>query len=363
MTIDIFSKLKRYAGTEISQDENYATEALAAMLSEFPQYKQYLLKALLNIDISPDALVKTQETFQTNKFQRAVLDLVIQDNDVFLIIEVKISADINQYTSQGELDSEIYDQIQKYEDCIGLPEDKKIEVFILSQHSPKLKKATYKYYNPNENNIRWADLYKKTREYHSRLKDSTPEEYMLGHFITFLKEENMAGFQGFTLRDLADVSRLAELASILGSHRELIRTRIKIENFRAKEENLVYKRDGIFFRWPGNDKVGIFIGLWYSDDIYHFKFPPENGPRAMIFLEIPPNNPIRKQVLESEPYRKAGNTFGQKNVGYQILLKSKPLTEFLSTEDQVTALLSFYQDGVEELRKSGLIDQILSLKS
>ena len=55
MARDIFSKLKKYSGSEISQGENYATEALAAMLSEFPQYKQYLAKVLFNIDISPDA--------------------------------------------------------------------------------------------------------------------------------------------------------------------------------------------------------------------------------------------------------------------------------------------------------------------
>lgn len=362
MARDIFSKLKKYTGSEISQDENYATEALATMLAEFPQYKQYLGRTLFNIDISPDAFVKTQEGFQTTRLGRAVPDLTIEDDKIYLIIEVKISAGINQYKSRDELDEDIYNQIQKYEDCIGLPDNKKIAVFILSQHSPKLKKNVYKYYNPNENNVRWSDLYSKTHEYHAQLKDLTPEKYLLGHFIKFLKEENMAGFQGFTLQNLADVSRLAELASILSSHRELIKTRIKIEGLRAREENLVYDRDGVFYRWSGNDKVGVFIGVWYSDEIYHFKFASGSGPRAMVFVEIPPNNPIRKRVLESEAYKKAGNTFGQKNVGYQILLKSKPLTEFLGTENQVATLLSFYSESIEELRQSGLITQITSLK-
>ncbi len=362
MARDIFSKLKKYSGSEISQDENYATEALTAMLSEFPQYKQYLAKVLFNIDISPDALVKTQEGFKTNRLGRAVLDLVIEDEEIYLIIEVKISAGINQYKSQDELDDDIYDQVQKYEDCIGLPEDKKVTIFILSQHSPRLKKSSYKYYNPSQNNVRWSDLYRKTREYYGQLKDLTPEKYMLEHFIEFVKEENMAGFQGFTIQNLADVSRLAELASILGSHRELTKARIRIEGLRAREENLVYDRDGIFYKWSGNDKVGVFVGLWYSDKIYHFKFPSESGPRAMVFVEIPPNSPIRKRILESEAYSKAGNTFDQKNVGYQVLLKSRPLTGFLDSEDQAAGLLSFYEESVEQLRQSGLITQITSLK-
>jgi hypothetical protein len=350
MARDIFSKLKKYSGGEISQDENYATEALAAMFSEFPQYKQYLVDVLFKIDISPDALVKTQESFQTRRFGRAVLDLIIEDDKSYLIVEVKISAGINQYRSQEELDNELYDQIQKYEDCIGLPEEKKIAIFVLSQYSPHLKKSSYRWYNPSQNNIRWSDLFRKTREYHAQLKDLTPEKYLLENFIKFLKEENMAGFQGFTLQNLADVSR------------ELIKAKITIEGFTAKAENLIYDRDGIFYKWRGNDKVGVFIGLWYSDEIYRFKFPSEAGPRAMVFVEIPPNNPIRKRILQSEAYSKAGNTFGQKNVGYQVLLKSKPLTEFLGSEDQVTRLLLFYEESVEELRQSGIITQILSLK-
>jgi hypothetical protein len=362
MARDIFSKLKKYAGSEISQDENYATEALAAMLLEFPWYKQYLVKTLFNIDISPDAQVKTQEGFSTNKLGRAILDLVLEDNETYLIVEAKISAGINQYKSQDELDGEIYDQVQKYEDCIGLPENKRVTIFILSQHSPKVKGSSYRYYNPGQNDVRWSDLYRITREYHAQLKDLTPEKYLFDHFIKFLKEENVAGFQGFTLQTLADMSRLAEVASILSSHRDLIKARIKIEGLRAKEENLIYGRDGVFYKWSGNEKVGIFVGLWYSDEIYHFKFPSVSGPQAMVFLEIPPNNPIRKRVLESEAYRKAGNSFGQKNVGYQVLLKSRPLTEFLGAEDQVGTLLSFYQESIEQLRQSEILNQIILLK-
>jgi hypothetical protein len=37
----------------------------------------------------------------------------------------------------------------------------------------------------------------------------------------------MAGFQGFTLKDLADMSRLTELTEVVSQHRELIKTRIK----------------------------------------------------------------------------------------------------------------------------------------
>jgi hypothetical protein len=273
---------------------------------------------------------------------------------------VKIGAGINIYKPQDELDDYIYDQIQKYEDCIGLPVDKIISIFTLTQDIPKTKNARYRYYKQGINNIRWYEIYRLTNQYHLKLQDNTCEKCLLDHYIRFLKEENMAGFQGFTLRDLAEMSRLVELTGMLEQHRKLIKSRIKITGLKESEEHLSWDRDGIFYKSSSKGKIGIFIGLWFSDEIYDFKVPQENGPRAVVFLEIPPQNPIRNKVLKSDAYRKAGNVFDQKNVGYQILLRSKPLIDFLGKEDQVSALLYFYQESTDTLQQSGIIDLILS---
>lgn len=363
MARSIFSRLKKYASSETSKDENYATETLAALLSELPNYRRYLVEKLFSIHISDLALVKTQEHYQTNKFGSAILDLVVEDDDNFIIVEVKIDTGINIYKSQDETDMEIYDQLQKYEDCIGLPGNKRISIFTLTQHMlSSIRSAKYRYYSSDSGNIKWHELYRATRDYALRLKDHTPEKYLLEHYIQFLKEDNMAGFQGFTLQNLTDMSRLTELSDRLDHHRELIKARIKIKGFKGSEENMMWDRDGIFYKWSGIGKVGVFVGLWYSDMIYDFKFPQESGPRAMVFLEIPPKNPIRKQILESEGFKKASKTYDQKNVGYQVLLKSRCLTDFLGQEDQVGALLSFYQERVDELRNSGILDEIISWK-
>ncbi|RLC36392.1 hypothetical protein DRH29_04640 [candidate division Kazan bacterium] len=362
MAASLFTKLKKYAGAEISQDENYATELLASLLYELPGYRQFVLNELFQIPIAEEVAIRTQESYETRRFGRAVLDLVIEDDVHFIIVEVKVGAGLGTYRPQDDLNGDTYDQIQKYEDCIGLPEDKRISIFTLAQHTPKIRQAKYRYYQPDTDNITWYDLYRITNRRYVQLKDNSPEKYLLDHYIRFLKEENMAGFQGFTLKDLADMSRLTELTEMLSQHRELIKTRIKVEGFKASEEHLSWDRDGVFYNWRGPGKVGVFVGFWFSDEIYHFKFPRESGPRAMVFLEIPPQSPIRDQVIESEAYAKAGNTFDRKNVGYQVLLTSKPLTDFLGKEDQAGALLAFYQDNVGQLQKSGILDLILSCK-
>jgi len=363
MARSIFSRLKKYASSETSKDENYTTETLATLLSELPNYRRYLMEKLFRIHISDSALVKTQEHYQTNKFGSAILDLLVEDDDNFVIIEVKIGAGgLNIYESQDEMDEDIYDQLQKYEDCIGLPENKMISVFTLTQHMPKIESAKYHYYNCDSGNIRWHELYRTTRDYSLSLEEDKPESYLLEHYIQFLKEENMAGFQGFTLQNLTDMSRLTELSDTLDSHRELIKAIIKIKGFKGSDENMMWDRDGIFYKWSGVGKVGVFVGLWYSDKIYHFKFPQESGPGAMVFLEIPTQHPIRKQILDSETFKKACKMFDHKNIGYQVLLKSQPLVDFLGQKDQAGALLSFYQEKVDELRNSGILDQILLWK-
>ena len=189
--------------------------------------------------------------------------MVVEDDDNFIIVEVKIDAGINIYKSQDETDMEIYDQLQKYEDCIGLPGNKRISIFTLTQHMlSSIRSAKYRYYSSDSGNIKWHELYRATRDYALRLKDHTPEKYLLEHYIQFLKEENMAGFQGFTLQNLTDMSRLTELSDRLDHHRELIKARIKIKGFKGSEENMMWDRDGIFYKWSGIGKVGVFVGLW-----------------------------------------------------------------------------------------------------
>jgi len=362
MARSLFTRLKKYVGAEISQDENYATELLANLLYELPAYRHYLLNELFRIPIAEEVTIKTQQSYQTKRFSRAILDLVIEDSEHFIMVEVKVGAGINIYQAHDEIDEDIYDQIQKYEDCIGLPDEKDIFIFTLTQHTPKVMCTEHRYYDADANNIRWHELYKITNQYYLKLKGDTAEKYLLEQYTRFLKEENMAGFQGFTLKDLADMSRLNELIEMLKQHRELIKTTIKIQGFKENEERLVWDRDGIFYKWRKPSKVGVFVGIWFSDEIYHFKFPRESGPRAMVFLEIPPQNPIRNQVIASQAYVKACSAFNQQNIGFQILLTSKPLTDFLNREDQVGALLAFYQESVAELKKSGILDLILSAK-
>jgi len=313
MATSIFSRLKRYASSDSSKDENYATEALATLLSELPGYRQHLTQNLFGIETSDSASVKTQEHYQTNKYGSAILDLVVEDEDNLIIIEAKIDADINVYRPQDEIDAEVCDQLQKYEDCIGLPESKKISIFTLTQHRPKIRSAKYRYYNCGSGNIRWHELHRATRGYALSLEERTPERYLLEHYIQFMKEENMAGFQGFMLQDLAEIPRLIELTERLKHHRELIKAKIKVDRFKGSDEamKVEWGRDGVFYKWSEPEKVGIFIGLWFSDDIYEFKFSQQAGPHVMVFLEIPPKHPIRKQILGSEAFKQASKTFAK----------------------------------------------------
>ncbi|MFC1968472.1 hypothetical protein ACFLVX_03680 [Chloroflexota bacterium] len=130
--------IKKYAGTEITQNENYSTELLAGLLNQLPNYRQFILNELYLVTLTEGVVVKTQDTYQTQRFGKAILDLTIEDNAHFIITEVKVDSRINIYQSQDDLDKEVYDQIQKYEDCIGLPEHKNILIFTITKHPVKI---------------------------------------------------------------------------------------------------------------------------------------------------------------------------------------------------------------------------------
>ncbi|MEE8470241.1 MAG: hypothetical protein V3S51_02815, partial [Dehalococcoidia bacterium] len=356
MTKSLFARLKKYSGSQISQDENYATESLALLLEEFGAYKYHLVKNVFGIAIGADGDVRTQETHQTKRFGRAILDLVIEDQDNFMIIEVKIEAGLNSYEAQGTFSAQTYDQIHKYEDCIDLPEGNQVSVFVLSRHPIEPTREAYKYYCADTGNLKWHSVFASTREYCSTLKGSTAEKYLLSEFLTYLKEEHMAGFQGFDIGDLANMSGLADLDEKLDELRKLTRERISLPGFKEKEQAHDFHRDGVFYlcKEAEKNRVGIFIGLWYSDEIYDFKFAPEGGPQAFVFVEIPPGHAMRQYITGCDAYKRAGLTFKQQNSGYQVLLKHVPLAAILNTEDQATSLVDFYSSCVAELQQSGI---------
>lgn len=357
MARNLFSKLKRYSGGIISQDENYATEALATLLDEFPSVRMFLIRELFHIPGELEAIVRTQVPYETKRFGRAIIDLVIEDRSNLIMVEVKVESGLNYY----EVDQETYNQIAKYEDCEGLPLDKEIYIFVLSKYPMYLESSDYKYFKLDSNPILWRTLYTTADRYCRSLAADTPEKYLLAKFTDYLKEEGMAGFQGFKIDHLADLSRQPELGDVCAEHRRTILENIDISGFEGKEDTS-WDRDGVYYRCvqEGRSRVAVFVGLWLSPRYYHIEFPLETGPQVMVFVEVPPKHELRDQLLSSKAYREASKKFTQpkQNLGFQVLLRHKPLAEFLGSKDQVNSLLEFYRESIHYLEESGLLNEI-----
>lgn len=357
MTTNIFLRLRKYSGGMIPQDENYVTEALATLLEEFPSFRVSLIRDLFGTETWLEASVKTQAAYETKRFGRAVLDLVIEDKDNFIVVEVKVESGLNYYESREEIDRDTYDQIAKYEDCVGFPPHKRISLFVLSKYPLNLGDFNYRYFKPDSNQLLWKTLFAEGDKYCRSLVSDTPEKYMLGKFLDYLKEEGMAGFQKFKIDHLADLSRRAEVDAVCADHRSMISENITIPNFKARDQ-VAYNRDGVLYELVRDRSIKVFAGLWLSDEGYYFKFPPETGPQVMVFLELPPKHKLRSSLMSSEAYGRVSNEFGRQEDGYQILLRRRPLIDFLRSSDQSNALLDFYRESVAELQQSGLLAEL-----
>lgn len=356
-TANLFLQLKKYSGGIISQDENYATQALAVLLSEFPSFRALLVRDLFGIEIGPEASIRTQVPYETRRFGRAILDLVIEDVVNFIVVEVKVESGLNYYESREEIDRDSYDQIAKYEDCEGFPPDKSISVFVLSKYSLNLGDSSYKYFKPDSNQMLWKTLFERADNYYRSLGSETPEKYLLGKFLDYLKEEGMAGFQNFKVEHLADLSRRAKVDAVCENHRSLISDNITIPNFKARAQ-VAYNRDGIVYELVRDRDIKVFAGLWLSDEGYYFKFPAETGPQVMVFVELPPKHKLRSSLVSSEAYGRVSKEFGRQKDGWQILLRRRPLIEFLGSSDQGERLLDFYRKSIAELQESGLLAEL-----
>jgi hypothetical protein len=363
MARNLFSQLKRYSGGIISQDENYATEALATLLDEFPSFRMFLIRELFNIETEPEAIVRTQVSYDTKRFGRAILDLVIEDNSYFITVEVKVESGLNIYESNEEVEQETYnqtyDQIAKYEDCQGFP-DKSPSIFTLSKYPLPLKSSSYKYFKPEANQKLWRDLYAVTYKYYCSLETLTPEKYLLGKFTDYLKEEGMAGFQGFKIDHLANLSRRAETDDICSDFRALILQNISIAGFKGRDQT-AHDRDGILYT-PENKKdlpyVGIFVGLWLSDEQTYLKFSRETGPQVQVTVGTEPRGQFREKLLSSQAYERVSGEFRRQSPGWRILLRHRPLVDFIGSNEQAGSLLEFYRESIRDLEESGLLDEI-----
>lgn len=353
--MNIFSMLKKYPTTDKQQrDENFVSQCLAVLLTEFPKYKTYLVDKLLKIQIEADGSVRREEEYTTKiGGKKARLDLVLEDKNNFIMIEVKVRSSENLY--EGD-DKEILGQIELYENIKGLPTNKAISIFLLTLVQIEAHKTAYIYYNPAENNKLWYELANITKEYSASTSDGSAEKYLLNAFYGFLKEERMTGFQGFN----QDIREMENMVNSLAEHRNLIKHEIghKLKGYDPMEQKLVYGRDGIFFKIQKGQNIGIFVGIWYSDRDYVFKFDSANGPQLMVFVEIPPNHPQWGKFIDSAPYNKASALFKKEKRKYQLLLAHEDLAKFLSSNNQTDSIVSFYSDCVDALIESGVIDEL-----
>jgi hypothetical protein len=371
MARNLFLQLKKYSGSIISQDENYATEALATLLEEFPSFRASLIRELFNIEIEPEATVRTQVPYKTGQFGRAVLDLVLEDRSSFVVVEVKVESGLNYYEPKVQIEQNNYDQIsaypvskyeadqiRKYEDCEGFPINKRISIFTLSKYPLNLRASDYKYFKKE---VLWTTLFAKTENYYRSLTSETAEKYLLDKFMYYLKEEGMAGFQGFKIHHLADLFRRAELDAVCAEHQSLIQRNIAIPHFDARVQ-VDYGRDGVIYRWEHDKDIKVFAGLWLSDEIYYLKFPRETGPQVMVFFELPPKHKLRDSLTSCAAYAKVSKEFGRQEEGWQLLLRRKPLIEFLGSNDQSNSLLEFYTESITDLLQSGFLAELTARK-
>ena len=177
-------------------EEDFFTEVLGFLLQHsllentnlFQSFCKLISINVLSQDIS-ESIIKAQEEFSTTNSKRAIPDLTIKFPHLFVFIEVKISAELNQYAideadKNKNEEKETYNQIEKYHRII-LPGGYTKKIVLLTLYPKHFKNKTQDLIHKH---ILWQEIYRMLRNYCSI---NPVEKFLKNQFLKLMEENNM----------------------------------------------------------------------------------------------------------------------------------------------------------------------------
>jgi len=116
---NLFWRLMKTERSSAEGHEDFVTEALAVVLNADQKLTRYFLQSLVQIDIDENEqiVVQTQSLYESKAVGSSSIDLELRSESVLLFVENKISASLNKYLVESEIDPDgkTIDQIEKYD--------------------------------------------------------------------------------------------------------------------------------------------------------------------------------------------------------------------------------------------------------
>jgi hypothetical protein len=190
----LFTSLGTYRPNErVNPEENFTTELLRHILEYSRKHQTELFGLFMSLldeyapvhDYSKYGEVETQKYFSADGVGNAYVDLVIQSQDTYFLIEIKVESGLNYYEvdNAGGNQNNFIDQIKKY-DMIRSNHTKKI--YFLTKYAHGLAFDNCDCFIKS---FMWHDVYRIFKTYTS---NDQAEAYLMGEIMNYMEDKNMA---------------------------------------------------------------------------------------------------------------------------------------------------------------------------
>ncbi|MEG4942370.1 hypothetical protein [Microcoleus sp. F4-D5] len=347
MLVALFSRLLSLNTGSIPL-EDFFTELVAYLFSTDKEILYSWLKNLnlLGTNICLDAYVSTQREFEPLEDHRLasrpdiLIELVGTKSRSIIFVESKIGS------------QEGYEQLSRYAEILhGISGfQHKFLLYITRDFEPKDQEDIFK--NISQSTVQFRQL--RWHQFYRFLK-SQADTMLVQEIVTFMDEYRMAHNNQFSS---IDVIALANFTKSLKLMEETMWGEVS-QRF-EKVLGAIKQRSTALtqIQWHGRYLMtaSMSSGRWWCGLGFILKTSHlTDYPIVRLVLEVDPNSPRRAEIIEA--MKDVCEQYGWK--GYNLdsskdwagIVRDKSLQDFLSEEDHVVAIKSFFLQALDELEK------------
>ncbi|MDD5457434.1 MAG: hypothetical protein PHV30_10460 [Candidatus Margulisbacteria bacterium] len=250
MTNTLFVNLCKYTpGKDIDPEENFITEALVYMIKYSLDNGTDLSKRFINLlganinDLElSSCLISSQTSFKTKRGDIARPDITIEFPDKYILVEVKVNAQINMYSIEDNSETSTINQLEKYSD---IKVEKEKYIVLLSKNFVTDLKGCNK-------SLSWQKVYEILKIYRSEDKI---EAFLIEQFKKLMEVRQMVvGKVGYEFEN-----GVRALVNLMGQLNKVI-AEIKIGSYKSQSASYC-----LGFHLLKNNKEAVgWIGIYYD---------------------------------------------------------------------------------------------------
>jgi len=358
--------------------EDYTTEIIAYLLGKDKELLNKYLTLLLKKDIEVETYnIKTQYAIEAGRIDLAIF---WKSNLTYysLFVEHKVWSHPWQYEDENGGQNSQIDVYCKFQKEVENSKHGHVALITVMPLS-----IDYNHDDCYLGNYTWWDISELIKK-HIRQTNSiyTGLQY---EFIEFLRTNNMAGFDNFTVEELISVKNYNNLCSKCSSIATLINNKLPDNAFNglnkcfANGENVVGGSYGVIYNDTGNNSpsaagrnayLWVFFGLYFNNGLFKEYYPspkfsddhiPDVSCSLMAWFKSPSLRDEFRDKTNMATKEMEAVPIDEEDLYCIAFMKRKPLIDFIPEKNHEAEIVKYIYNEFDMLRNNHEILEMIHL--